>query len=55
MPIVTTRLEKIQEVYRVEIPKDYVEKLGWRKGQILSIDVEEDRLEIKHIQGFMGE
>jgi len=55
MPVITTRLEKDQDAFRVEIPQEYIEKLGWRKGQILSIDVEGDKLEIKHIQGFMGE
>jgi bifunctional DNA-binding transcriptional regulator/antitoxin component of YhaV-PrlF toxin-antitoxin module len=54
MGAITSRLEKNDNVFRVEIPQEYVDKLGWRKGQILTLDIAESKLEVKKMQGFMG-
>ncbi len=54
MVVITSRLEKDENVYRIEVPQDYVEQLGWRKGQILQIDVKENKLQVEKLQGFMG-
>lgn len=54
MAVITSRLEKNDSVFRIEIPEKFVEKLGWRKGQILSLDVTGERLEVEKIHGFIG-
>lgn len=54
MVVITTRLEKNDDVFRIEIPKEYVTKLDWRKGQILSLDVSDEKLMVEKMHGFVG-
>ena len=54
MVTITSRLEKNDDIFTIEIPQEYVEKLDWRKGQILSLDVSGDKLQVEKLHGFMG-
>jgi bifunctional DNA-binding transcriptional regulator/antitoxin component of YhaV-PrlF toxin-antitoxin module len=50
----TTRLTKHDKRYEIEIPEEFIEKLGWRNGTILEIDVEHSQAVIKKLHGFVG-
>ncbi len=50
----TTRLTKQGDQYEIEIPQECIEKLGWKKGFVLEIDVRNSEAVIKKLQGFMG-
>lgn len=50
----TTRLIKQDDIYEIEIPKDFVTKLDWRDGHILEINMEGEKLVIEKLHGFMG-
>ena len=50
----TTRLTKHDQRYEIEIPQECIEKLGWRDGHILEIDVQNSQAIIKKLQGFVG-
>ena len=50
----TTRLIKQDDLYEIEIPKDFVTKLDWRDGHILEINMEGEKLVIEKLHGFMG-
>ena len=47
----TTKLIKQDDgVYRIEIPEDYISKLGWRNGHILEIDSTDEKLVIEKLE-----
>ena len=50
----TTRLTKQNNRYEIEIPQECVEKLGWQKGLVLEIYVQDSKAIIKKLQGFVG-
>ncbi|KEQ56717.1 hypothetical protein AAA799B03_00948 [Marine Group I thaumarchaeote SCGC AAA799-B03] len=50
----TTRLTKQGDRFEIEIPPECVEKLGWRKGLVLEIDIQDSKAIIKKLQGFVG-
>ena len=50
----TTRLEKIDSKFVIEIPEECVEKLGWRNGSVLEIDTQNSKAVIQKLQGFVG-
>ena len=51
----TSRLIKQNDgVYRIDIPEEYVTQLGWRNGFILQIDVDNNKIVIEKLGGFMG-
>ena len=51
----TTKLIKQNDdIYRIEIPEEYVLKLGWRNGHVLKIDADDTKLVIEKLSGFMG-
>lgn len=50
----TTRLNKQGDRFEIEIPPECVEKLGWREGLVLEIDIKESEAVIKKLQGFVG-
>ncbi|MFQ5475804.1 MAG: hypothetical protein ACE5DT_02090 [Nitrosopumilus sp.] len=51
----TTRLTKQNEdMFKIEIPEEYISKLGWRNGHVLKIDVENEKIIIEKLSGFMG-
>lgn len=50
----TTRLTKQDDLYQIEIPQECIEKLGWKNGHILEIDVQNSKAIIKKLQGFVG-
>ena len=50
----TTRLTKNGSRYEIEIPEECIEKLGWRNGHVLEIDVQDSEAVIKKLQGFVG-
>ncbi|MDH3657142.1 MAG: hypothetical protein OEM77_03300 [Nitrosopumilus sp.] len=51
----TTKLQKQNDgVYEIEIPEEYISKLGWRNGHVLKIDADENKLVIEKLSGFMG-
>ena len=46
---------KIQErngQFFITIPREYVQKMKWKKGDVLIINAEEDRLEIFKVQEY---
>ena len=49
----TTRLRE-DDAYEIEIPPDFISKLGWRNGTILEIKLQNDHLVIEKLHGFMG-
>ena len=50
----TTRLTKQDDRFEIEIPKECIEKLGWRNGHVLEIDVQDSKAVIQKLQGFVG-
>ena len=50
----TTRLIKQDDIYEIEIPKDFVTKLDWRDGHVLEINIQGEKLVIEKLHGFMG-
>ena len=50
----TTRLRKQDELYEIEIPKEFIVNLNWRDGHILEISEKENKLVIEKLQGFVG-
>jgi len=50
----TTRLIQKDKKFNIEIPQECMEKLGWRNGHILEIDVDNSQAIIKKIHGFVG-
>ena len=50
----TTRLTRQGDRFEIEIPHECVEKLGWRKGLVLEIDIQGSEAVIKKLQGFVG-
>lgn len=53
--IKTTKLTKQNDgVYRIEIPEEYVSKLGWENGYVLKIDADDNKIVIEKLSGFMG-
>ena len=54
MGAITSRLEESDEVYRVEVPQEFVKKLNWRKGQILTLVLDGEKLQVEKMQGFYG-
>ena len=51
----TTKLIKQDSgIYLIEIPEEYVSKLGWRNGHILEITDDKEKLVIEKLHGFMG-
>jgi len=51
----TTKLTKQDDgIFRIEIPEEYVSELGWRKGHILKINSDDNKLVIEKLSGFMG-
>ena len=51
----TTRLIKQNDgTYQIEIPEEYVSKLGWATGYVLKIDADDDKIVIEKLTGFMG-
>ena len=45
MKLVRLQAKKVRNTitYTVTLPKEYVEKLGWKKGDFLVIDILEDK------------
>ncbi len=51
----TTKITKQDDgAYGIEIPEECMSKLGWRNGYILKIDVDDNKLVIQKLSGFMG-
>ncbi|MFB5620624.1 MAG: hypothetical protein ACE5RC_05785 [Nitrosopumilus sp.] len=51
----TTKLVREKNnVFHIEIPEEYVTKLGWKNGFILKIDSDESMVTVKKLTGFMG-
>ena len=51
----TTKLiQQDNGTYKVEIPEEYVAKLGWKNGHVLEVVDEDEKLVIEKLQGFMG-
>ena len=51
----TTKLAKQEnDVFRIDIPEEYITKLGWRSGHLLKIDANGDKLVIEKLSGFVG-
>ncbi|MGH1521227.1 MAG: hypothetical protein ACRBB2_02485 [Nitrosopumilus sp.] len=51
----TTKLIKQDNgIYLIEIPEEYVSKLGWRNGHILDITDDKEKRVIEKLHGFMG-
>ena len=51
----TTKLIKQNNnEYQIDIPEEYVSKLGWEDGYLLKIDVDDNKIVIKKLSGFMG-
>ncbi len=41
-------------VYQIDIPEEYISKLGWSNGYILKIDTRDNSIVIEKLSGFMG-
>ena len=53
--IKTTKLVKQEDgSYRIEIPEEYVSKLGWRNGHVLELLDKDEKLVIEKLHGFVG-
>ena len=51
----TTKLIKQNDdAYNIDIPEEYVSKLGWKNGYLLKIDVDDNKIVIEKLSGFMG-
>jgi len=50
----TTRLNKQDGIYKIEIPKELIDELKWMPGFILEINEEKDKLIVEKLHGFMG-
>jgi bifunctional DNA-binding transcriptional regulator/antitoxin component of YhaV-PrlF toxin-antitoxin module len=50
----TTRLIKQDDIYEIEIPKDFITKLEWQDGLVLEINMQGEKLIIEKLHGFMG-
>ncbi len=50
----TTRLIKQDEIFEIEVPKEFVTKLDWRNGHILEINLQGEKLVIEKLHGFVG-
>jgi len=50
----TTKLKQNDGVYEIQIPEEYVSKLGWENGYILQIDADDNKLVIEKLRGFIG-
>ncbi len=50
----TTRLKKQENVFEIEIPEEFVNKLDWRVGHILEINEQDNKLVIEKLHGFLG-
>ena len=51
----TTKLIKQNDdVYHIDIPEEYVSRLGWENGYLLKIDVDDNKIVIEKLSGFMG-
>ena len=51
----TTKLTKQDNgVCQIEIPEEYLSKLGWKNGYLLKIDVDDNKIVIEKLSGFMG-
>lgn len=51
----TTNLVKDEDnVFHIEIPDEYVTKLGWRNGFVLKIDFDDSKVTVEKLSGFMG-
>jgi hypothetical protein len=50
----TTRLIKQDDIYEIEISKDFITKLEWQDGLVLEINMQGEKLIIEKLHGFMG-
>jgi bifunctional DNA-binding transcriptional regulator/antitoxin component of YhaV-PrlF toxin-antitoxin module len=51
----TTKLIKQNDgTYEIEIPEEYISKLGWKTGYVLKINADDDKIVIQKLSGFMG-
>ena len=50
----TTQLKQNDGIYEIEIPEEYVTKLGWENGYLVEIYVDDNKLVIKKLSGFIG-
>ena len=51
----TTKLIKQSDgISAIEVPEEYLSKLGWRNGHVLKIDADDKKLVIEKLTGFMG-
>ena len=51
----TTNLVRDEDnIFHIEIPEEYITKLGWRHGFILKIDSDDSKVNVAKLSGFMG-
>ena len=51
----TTKLVQQEDgTYKIEIPEEYISKLGWRNGHVLEVVDKEEKLIIEKLHGFVG-
>ena len=50
----TTRLIKQDDIYEIEIPKEFLIKLDWRDGHILEINMQGEKLVIEKTSWLYG-
>ena len=51
----TTNLVRDEDnVFHIEIPEEYITKLGWRHGFVLKIDSDDSKVTVEKLSGFMG-
>ena len=51
----TTKLiQEKNNIFHIEIPEEYVTKLGWKNGFVLKIDSDDNKVTVAKLSGFMG-
>ena len=54
MTKMTKLVREKNNIFHIEIPEEYVEKLGWRNGFMLKIDSDDSKVIVEKLSGFMG-
>lgn len=49
-----TKLVRENNIFHIEIPEEYITKLGWKNGFVLKIDSNDGKVTVEKLSGFMG-
>ncbi len=54
MTKITRLVREEDNIFHIEIPEEYVTKLGWKNGFVLKIDSDDSKVTVEKLSGFMG-